>query len=74
MRLEIEEQGHTSKYTSLMGNSIFNATVYNKSSFFEKLFKPKVEELNLSDKHIGSKYMVMSLKAQINGLKLVINL
>ena len=55
------------------GKPRFNFTVFNKSSFFEQLFKPTIEKLNLSDRPIGSKYMVMSLKAQINGLKLVMN-
>ena len=50
-----------------MGNNVFNATVYYKNSFFEKLFKPCVEELNISKLRIGSKYIVISLKAQING-------
>ena len=57
MRLETEEKGCTSKYTLLMGNSIFHVTVYDTSSFFEKLFKPTVEELNLNDKRLGSKYI-----------------
>ena len=73
MRLEIEEKGYFSKYTALMGNNVFNATVYYKSSFFEKLFKPCVEELNISELRIRSTYMVMSLKAQINSLKLAMN-
>ena len=52
MGLEIEEKGYTSKYTASMGNSDFNATVSYKGSFFEKLFNPTVEELNLSwDEH-----------------------
>ena len=68
----MEEQGYTSKYTLLMGNHVFNATVYNRSSCFEKMWKPTVEELNSSDTHIGSKYMVMSITAQICSLKLVL--
>ena len=44
-----------------MGNHIFNTTVYKRSPFFEKLFKPRVKEFNLSDRRIGSKYMVMSI-------------
>ena len=55
-----------------MGNNVFNATVYYKSSFFEKLFRQWVEELNISALQIGSKYLVMNLKAQINSLKSVI--
>ena len=43
------------------------------TAFFEKLFKPCIEKLNLSDERIGSKYMVMSIKAQINSLKIVMN-
>ena len=54
----------------IKGNHIFNATVYNKSSFFDKLFKPTVKNLNLSDSRIGWRHMVMSIKAQINSLKL----
>ena len=29
---EFEEKGYTTKYTPLMGNCIFNATVYNRNS------------------------------------------
>ena len=32
-----------------------------------------IEELNLSDKRIGSTYIVQSLKPQINSLKIVLN-
>ena len=73
MRAEIEEKEYTTKYTSLSGNHIFNATVYNKCSYFEKLFAPVIHELNEGDKRRGSRYMVMSIKAQINGLKLIMN-
>ena len=38
MRAEIEEKEYTTKYTSLSGNHIFNATVYNKCSIFESCF------------------------------------
>ena len=34
---------------------------------------PFIEELNLNDRKTGSKYMVQSLKAQINSLKIVMN-
>ena len=73
MRAEIEEKEYTTKYTSLSGNHIFNATVYNKCSLFEKLLAPVIHELNEGDRWRGSRYMVMSLKAQINSLKLVMN-
>ena len=73
MRAEIDEKEYTTKYTSFSGNHIFNTTVYNKCSYFEKLFAPVIEELNGGDRHRGLRYMVMSLKAQINSLKLVMN-
>ena len=56
-----------------MGNVVFNSSVFWKCSFFEELFKPVVENLNESDRIRGSKFMIMSLKAQINGLKFVMN-
>ena len=70
MRLEIEEKGYSSKYTALMGDNVFNATVYYQISFFEKLFKLCIEELNINELQIGSRYLVMSLKAQINSLRI----
>ena len=54
MRAEIEEKEYATKYTSLSGNHIFNATVYNKCSIFEKLFAPVVQELNEGDRRRGS--------------------
>ena len=56
-----------------MGNVVFNSSVFWKCSFFEELFKPVVENLNESDRIRGSKFMIMSLKAQINALKFVMN-
>ena len=50
MRAEIEEKEYTTKYTSLSGNHIFNATVCIKCSIFEKLFVPVVQELNEGDR------------------------
>ena len=38
-----------------------------------KKFKPIIANLNESDRKHASKYMVMSLNAQINSLKMVIN-
>ena len=73
MRDEISENGFCCKYPSLLGNTIFNTTVSFKSGFFEKLIAPFVEELNLNDRKTASKYMVQSLKAQINSLKIVMN-
>ena len=73
MRAEVEEKEYTTKYTSLSGNHIFNATVYNKCSYFEKLFAPVIHELNEGDKRRGSRYVVMSIKAQINALKSIMN-
>ena len=73
MRMGIEEKRYSSKCISVMGNTVFNTTVHYKSSFFKKLIKPMIEELNMSDKRIGSKYLVMSLKFQINSLKRVMN-
>jgi hypothetical protein len=37
MRAEIEEKEYTTKYTSLSGNHIFNATIYNKFPIFGKV-------------------------------------
>ena len=34
---------------------------------------PFIEELNLNDRRIGSKYMIQSMKSQINSLKVVMN-
>ena len=68
MRQEIEEKIYTSKNMSLMGNTVFNTTVHYKNYFFKKLITPNFEELNLSDKRIGSSYMVMSIKAHIKSL------
>ena len=73
LRAEMEEKEYSTKYTNLSGNHIFNQTVYNKCSIFEKLFAPVVNELNEGDRRRGSRYMVMSVKAQINGLKLIMN-
>ena len=45
---EIEENGFSGKYPSLMGNVVFNSTVNYKSAFFESLITPVIEELNAS--------------------------
>ena len=68
MRMEISETGYTSKNISVMVNTVFYLTVQYKSSFIEKMMKPMIEELSMSDKKIGSKYMTMSFQAQINSL------
>ena len=73
LRREVEEKEYTLSYPSMMGNVVFNSSVFWKCSFFEELFKPVVENLNESDRIRGSKFMIMSLKAQINGLKFVMN-
>ena len=52
-----------------MGNCNFNQSVSYKFAFFEKPFKPTLEE----QQKIGSKYISMILKAQINALKLMMN-
>ena len=49
MRDEISENGFTSRYPALLGNTIFNTPVSFKSGFFEKLMTPFIEELNLND-------------------------
>ena len=72
-RREVEEKQYTAAFPSLMGNCVFNSSVFWKCSYFEKLFKPVVENLNESDRIRGSKFMIMSLKAQINSLKFVMN-
>ena len=73
MRDDISENVFCCKYPPLLGNTIFNTTVSFKSGLFEKLIAPFVEELNLNDRKTASKYMVQSLKAQINCLKIVMN-
>ena len=73
LRGEVEKNEYTLSYPTLMGNVVFNSSVFWKCSFFEELFKPVVENLNESDRIRGSKFMIMSLKAQINGLKFVMN-
>ena len=37
------------------------------------MITPVIEELNSNDKKMGSKYMLQSVKAQINSLKVVMN-
>ena len=69
----ISDKGFTAEYNSLMGNLVFNATVFYKSSFLEKLTKPMIEALNSNDRKIGSTFMIQSLKLQISGLKIVMN-
>ena len=69
----MEEKGYASKNISFKGNTVFNTTVHYNSSFFERLIKPTIQEWILCVKLIGSKYMVMSIKAQINSLKLIMN-
>ena len=56
-----------------MGNTVFNNAVYFKSAFFEKKMIPFIEELISNDRRLGSKYMVQTMKSQINSLKIVIN-
>ena len=48
--MEIVEKGYTSAYPGLMGNVVFNSTVFWKCSYFEKMFKPIVDNLNESDR------------------------
>ena len=73
MRDEISELGFAKAYPALMGNAVFNNTVQFKSAFFEKVMTPLIEELNQNDRRLGSKYMVQSMKCQINSLKIVMN-
>ena len=58
MRDEISENGFSSRYPSLLGNTVFNTTVSFKSGFFEKLMTPFIEELNLNDRKTGYKYSI----------------
>ena len=37
------------------------------------MFAPVIQELNEGDRRRGSRYMVMSVEAQINSLKIVMN-
>ena len=73
MRDEISEVGFAKAYPALMGNAVFNNTVQFKSAFHEKLMTPFIEELNQNDRRMGSKYMIQSMKSQINSLKIVMN-
>ena len=73
MRDEISEVGFAKAYPALMGNAVFNNTVQFKSAFHEKLMTPFIEELNQNDRRMGSKYMIQSIKSQINSLKIVMN-
>ena len=69
---QLDMRGMASRCTSVKKKKKKNCT--NPDKFIVlKLFKPTTEELNLSDKRIESKYLVMSIKAQINSLKLVRN-
>ena len=43
VRREVEEKQFTAIYPTLMGNVVFNSSVSWKCSFFEKLFKPVIE-------------------------------
>ena len=72
-QIDINDNGFSRKYPSLMGNIVFNSTVNYKSAFFESMITPVIEELNSNDKKIGPKYMLQSVKAQINSLKVVMN-
>ena len=64
MRDEIIELSFAKSYPSLMGNTVFNNTVQFKSAFYEKLMTPFIEELNVNDRRMGSKYIVQSMKSQ----------
>ena len=56
-----------------MGNELYNRSVSYSNPFFENLFLPVMINLTESDREKGSMFLVMSLKAQINALKLMMN-
>ena len=73
MRVDISAKGYASGYPALMGNVVFNNTVHFKSAFFKNLMTPFIEELDSNDRRLRSKYMVLTMKLQINRLKIVMN-
>ena len=73
VRGDILTKKWSSAYPHVWRNELYNRSVNIKSPFFEKLFAPVMEKLNNEDRERGSMYIVKSLKAQINNLKLMMN-
>ena len=54
IRMKTAEKEYTLSYSSMMGNIVFNSTVFWKSSFFGGRLQPVVDNLNESDRKHGS--------------------
>ena len=65
MRDDINENGFSNKYPSLMGNIVFNTTVNYKSAFFESLMTPVIEELNSKDRKMAPSTCYNQLKLRL---------
>ena len=72
-RSEIKAKNWCNSYPHIWGNELYNRSVSISNPFFEKLFLPVMINLTESDRERGSMFLVMSLKAQINALKLMMN-
>ena len=70
---EIKAKNWCNSYPHIWGNELYNRSVSISNPFFEKLFLPVMINLTESDRQKGSMFLVMSLKAQINALKLMMN-
>ena len=73
VRNEISAKNWCSAYPHVWGNELYNRSVSISNPFFEKLFLPVMTNLTESDRERGSRFIVMSLKAQINALKIMMN-
>ena len=62
-RSEIKAKNWSNSYPHVWGNELYNRSVYISNPFY----------LTESDREKGSMFLVMSLKAQINALKLMMN-
>jgi len=73
VRNEISAKNWCSAYPHVWGNELYNRSVSISNPFFEKLFLPVMTNLTEGDRERGSRFIVMSLKAQINALKIMMN-
>ena len=73
VRSEISAKKWCTAYPHVWGNELYNRLVTTSNPFFEKLFLPVTINLTECDGEKGSRFIVMSLKAQINTLKLMMN-
>ena len=69
VRSEITAKKWCTAYPHVWGNELYNRSIAISNPFFEKLFLPVMINLTEGDREKGSRYIVMSLKAQINALK-----